>query len=119
MTEIHLDDPARMNLLGLFVRDIATRNLARPKVAARARNWRGRLVFQAGPMAVTLHLEGERICLERGAVASPTAAVQGDLATFLALGLGRSPIIAFLRGQVRVRGNIWLLLRALSLLQVP
>jgi hypothetical protein len=117
MGEVQLDDPAKMNLLGLFVRDVVNRNLARPEGAARARGLRGRLVLRAGRMAVTLHLEGERLRLERGAAAQPTAEVRGDLATYLALSLGHSPILAFLRGQVQVRGNVWLLLRTLPLLR--
>jgi hypothetical protein len=117
MSELQVEDPAKMNLFGLFVRDVVNRNLARPEGAARARGLRGCLVLWAGRMAVTLHLEGERLRLERGAAAQPTVEVRGDLATYLALSLGRSPLPAFLRGQVRVRGNVLLLLRTLPLLQ--
>lgn len=114
---VQLDEPATMNLLGLFLRDLLDRNLDRPEGAARARRLRGHLVFQAGRMAVTLHLEGDRLLLERGAMARPTAEVNGDLATFLGISLGRHPLGAFLRGQLRVRGNIGLLLRTLPLLR--
>jgi len=116
--DVQLDDLARMNLLGLFLQDLLRRNLARPEGAARARRLRGHLVLRAGRMAVTLHLEGHRLRLERGAVAQPTAEVTGDLATFLAIGLGHPPLGFLLRRQLRVRGNLGLLLRTLPLLRV-
>lgn len=114
---VQLDDPAEMNLLGLFLQDLLGRNLARPEGAARARRLNGHLVLRAGRMAVTLHLEGHRLRLERGAMAQPSAEVSGDLATLLAISLGHHPLGFLLRGQLRVRGNVWLLLRTLPLMQ--
>lgn len=114
---VQLDDPAGMNLLGLFLQDLLRRNLARPEGAARARRLHGHLVLRAGKMAVTLHLEGHRLSLERGAMARPSAEVIGDLATFLAISLGHHPLGFLGRRRLRIRGNVWLLLRTLPLLQ--
>jgi len=117
MSALQVENPASLNLLGLFVRDLVERNLAHPQAAARARRLRGRVALKAGRMAVTLCFRDGEVALERGAAGRANAAVEGNLAAFLRLGLGQNPVQAVLTRQVRVRGNLWLLLRMMPLLR--
>lgn len=117
MSAIRVDRLDSMNLLGLFVRDLMERNLARPPAAARARRLRGRVALKAGRMAVTLCFHNGEVALERGADERANAAVEGSLAAFLRLGLGQNPLRAVLTRQVKVRGNLWLLAQTMGLLR--
>jgi hypothetical protein len=112
-----LEDPARMNLLGLILRSLLSRNLRDPRRARRAAGLRGVIAIQAGDMQIGLCAEPGQLTLRRGAPARPRARVRGSLPVFLDLALGGSLLKPLLDGEVSVGGNLLLLLRLLPLIR--
>lgn len=116
--EVILDRPETMNLLGLILKMIMDRNLSEARMAGIARNTRGNLQIGAGLMKATLCFEGERVVIQRDWAVPRRAKVAADLDTFLAIGLGGNPVLPFLRGKVKVGGNLLWMLKLMPLFQV-
>ncbi|HOX43859.1 MAG TPA: hypothetical protein PK668_09675 [Myxococcota bacterium] len=114
---VHLEEPARMNLLGLILRSLLTRNLAEPRLARRALALRGAVAIQAGDMQVGLCAEPGRLVIRRGAPARPRASVRGSLPVFLDIALGGSLLGPLLDGELHVGGNPLALLKLLPLIR--
>ena len=111
---VTLEDPDRMNLLGLMLGNVIARNLAR----GAGRKLRGHVVVRAGEMVVTIKLAGDQVAIARGAVDPIRAEVSGSMEALLALALGGGMIGPWLAGRLRTRGSLLLLLGLRPLLQV-
>jgi len=118
MLELQVKDRNSMNLLGLFLERILNRNLQKPDKYGRIQTLRASVVIRSARMAVTLHFRDGHIVLERGAADNPTTAIEGDLSSFLQLGLGRNPLVPLWRGRIRIRGNRRVLLRLIPLFKM-
>jgi hypothetical protein len=117
--DVVIDDPPRMNLLGLILGDIVQRGLERPENQRRfARLVPASVVVRAGEMAVTLRFEEQRLVVQRGAAERPRAQVAGALDELMALSLGGGMVGPWLAGRLKTRGSLLLLLRLRPLLQV-
>jgi hypothetical protein len=114
---VTVEEPATMNLLGLLLRSILERNLAQPAIAARATRLRGAVAVRGGQMRVTLRFEEQGITISRTPAPRPRARVEGSLAGFLDVALGRSLVGAWLGRRVSAKGNLFFLLRMLPLLR--
>jgi hypothetical protein len=123
-----IDEPERMNLLGLMLGAILGRSLARrwPTNATGGPGARPRLpacgdvVLCAGRMEVTLHFAPDAVTIRRGAVAKPRARIRGELVALVAAGLRQvgASLWALLRGHLRPWGNpvaLWHLFRLLRM----
>ena len=118
MALVTIDDPARMNLLGLILGSVLDRNLGRPELAKRAAKLSAEVAVQAGEMAVPLVFRGGEVLVRRGASERPRAAVQGSLGALTKLALGGGLVGPVLRGRLKPRGSLLLLLKLRKLLQV-
>lgn len=116
MEHVTIEDPPRMNLLGLMLAHILERNLAHPRLKQRAARLSGEVAVQAGQMAVTLSFERGAVTVRRGAVERPRAAVRGSMADLLGLALGGGMVGPWLAGRLKTRGSLLLLLRLKPLL---
>lgn len=116
---VTIDDPPRMNLLGLILGDIMERSLADPDRRRRyAALVPAEVVVRAGEMTVTLGFEREALVVRRGAAERPRAQVAGSLDALMDLSLGGGMVGPWLTGRLKTRGSLLLLLRLRPLLQV-
>jgi hypothetical protein len=104
---VSLVAPERMNLLGLLLRGLLERRLAR-----RPTRLRGEVVLGAGEMRVTVRFIGGGVELTRDPPARrAVASVLGTPAALLDLARGRGLLRAWLRGLLHARGRPLALLR--------
>jgi len=115
---VTIDDPPRMNLLGLILAGIIERNLEDQEKRQRFEKLDAEVVVRAGEMAVTLRFGGGRLVVSRGASERPRAQVAGSLDALMALSLGGGMVGPWLAGRLKTRGSLLLLLRLRRLLQV-
>lgn len=119
MTNVTIEDPTRMNILGLILGSIIERNLADPKRAALAKKLSGEVVVRCGEMAITAKFAGgETIRISRGAADRPKGKLEGQMDVLTDLTLGRGVVGHFFGRRIKLGGNILFLLRVWSLLRV-
>lgn len=119
MALVTIDDPPRMNLLGLMLGNLIERNLAAHEpLRRRLARLKGTVAVQAGEMRVTLCFGGGALAIRRGADPSARASIAGSMDTLLGLAQGRGMIGPVLAGRLKPRGNLLFLLRVKPLLQV-
>ncbi len=117
---VTIENPERMNLLGLMLGDIIGRNLGTPAGQRAIRRLRGAVVVGSGLMTVTLRFDGAGLAIARDAAPSPAASVRGSLETFVGMATGGSlltMVAPVLCGKLRIGGNPMTLLRMRPLLR--
>jgi hypothetical protein len=115
---VTIDDPPRMNLLGLILGGIIERNLEDPAKRGRFDKLAASVVVRAGEMAVTLAFDRGALVISRGAGENPKAQVNGSLSALMGLSLGGGMVGPWLAGRLKTRGSLLLLLKLKPLLQV-
>ena len=112
-------DEDRTNLLGLIIGDVIQRSLADPEQRKRCGNLKGDVELHAGKMAVNLSFRGDEVVVSRNRLTKgkPKARVTGDLHSFSQVALGRKLFGPYLKGRVKVAGNVYFLLKMLPLLR--
>jgi len=111
-----IDDPPRMNLLGLILANIIERNLSQPLLLERFQKLSGSLNVQAREMRVSLTFEGGKLVVSRDMAETPRAAVSGGLDSLMNLSLGGGMVGPWLTGRLKTRGNLFFLLKIKPLL---
>lgn len=128
-----LEDPQRVNLLALILRDTLERALAAPGAAEALRPLDGALTLDAGGMQATVVFAPEGPRVRRGgppAGAARTVAIRGTLPALVSVVLagagrtGAARLIALIRagalpfvaGDIRIEGSLTLLYAAMPLL---
>jgi hypothetical protein len=117
MARVTIDEPGRMNLLGLMLADVLQRNVdteGGQRVLARLA---GEFVIGAGEMQVALRVAPDGVTVSRQATNRPRAELHGTLDTLLGLALGHNPVAPVLLGRLRLRGNPLALWQLRSLLR--
>jgi putative sterol carrier protein len=112
-------NPDEMSLLGLMLGSILKDNLASAEGAERASKMNGRLGVTAGRMSLTIDFGGDAVSVERGLGEPLKAKVKGSLGSLLRVSLGQSPVMAFLAGEVSIKGNPLFALKAIPLFKAP
>jgi putative sterol carrier protein len=95
-----MEEPERMNLLGLFMRSA----LADRAGALEGAGLRGDVALVAGSMSCTLSFGPERVVVRKGVHGKPRVRLRGSLESLVQLARGRTAAM-LLRGKVRVSGN--------------
>lgn len=116
--EVTIEDPARMNLLGLILGSIIERNLVDAQKRRRFEKLSGKVVVQASEMIITLKFERGKLRIARGPVEGAKAQVRGSLEELMNLALGGGMVGPWLAGRLKTRGSLLLLLKMRRLLQV-
>lgn len=116
---VRVDQPERMNILGLLMQGLLTETLKQAPNSRKAGRMRGDVFVQAGQMGVTLRFDGSGIVIIKGASDRPRARVRGGMTDLLAMVTGAGVIAPVLAGRVRISGNPFFLLRMLPLIQAP
>jgi hypothetical protein len=114
-----IQDRDRMNLLGLMLGGVVASNLASTKGAALASRLSGALGITAGKMTITVKFAGDEVTVSRGLQAGLKSHVRGSLNSLLQISLGRSPVGAFLAGDISFTGSLFFLLKLVPLLRPP
>lgn len=114
---VRVENPERMNLMGLLMRGLLESSLRTARGAKAARRLRGDVCVHAGTMGVTLSFTESEIVLRSGETGKPRAYVRGEMKPLLEVVAGGPLIGPVLRGKVRVGGNLLMLLRLLPLIR--
>ena len=119
MTTVTIDDPPRMNLLGLILANIMERNLANdPDVKRRFEKLAADVVVRAGEMVVTLKFGEGGVRVKRGMEGKARAQVSGSLDALVRMALGGGMVGPVIAGRLKPKGSLLLLLRLRRLLRV-
>ena len=116
---VTLERPERMCLIGLLLRGVLESNIATEKGGARARKIAGEIEVNAGGMTITLCFADGRLTIRQGKSEKPRARVSGSLPALLAVSRGGGVVAPFLRRQIRIGGNPFLMLKMLPLMRAP
>ncbi len=116
--EIKFSEPERMNLIGYFLRDILRTNLSIEKYQKAAQKLKGAFLITASGMEVTLLFTGEVIEIHQGTYNKINSKVAGDLNTLLDVVLGANYLSFLVTGKIKVRGNVFKLLKVMKILRV-
>lgn len=111
-----IEDPPRMNLLGLMLGSLVERNARREDLARLLSALNGSVMVQAGEMHVTLAFDQGTLTITRRIPDRPSAMVSGSMDSLLGLALGRGLVGAYLSGRLKAKGNLFFLLKMRPLL---
>ncbi|MCC6574977.1 MAG: hypothetical protein IT462_14450 [Planctomycetes bacterium] len=103
--------------MGLLMRGLLESSLAGERGRAAARKLRGDVRICAGTMSVTMSFSADEIVLRASGNTRPRANVRGEMKPLLEMVAGGGLIGPVLRGKVKVRGNLLMLLRLLPLIR--
>ena len=116
MEHVTIDDPPRMNLLGLLLGNIIQRNLDDEARLRRFQKMSGALEVHAGEMCVTLTFAEGKMTVSRGPADKPKATVSGAMDALLGMALGGGMVWPWLAGRIKTSGNLLMLLNLKPLL---
>lgn len=109
--QVILKDQDHMSLLGLILRVILEKNLAKPSLSPLASGMRGIVHIRTGKMSATLCMEGEQWTLLPGLQGKASASVRGSLSAFTAAAVRKVPVGSILKGHLWPAGNLWTLMK--------
>jgi hypothetical protein len=118
MERILVEDPQKMPILGLMVREVLTNRLKDEAIFQKFSVQPVVLVIRAGGMAVTLTISGQGVNIRKGAVEPATVEISGTMKGLLE-SLSRGPLLGLwhlLQGHLWIKGNPLKLLPLLPLL---
>lgn len=113
-----VEDPPNMNLLGLLLGSILERQAEKPASQKRLAKLKGTVVVEVGQMAISLAFAKGQVTISRGAATKPRARIRGSMDTLMNISLGRGMVGPWLRGRIKTRGNLPMLLRMLPLMRI-
>ena len=116
---VAVEDPQKMNLLGLLLANVVERALENPKTQRKCGPMKGDVQVKAGRMSVRLRFNQGRVEVVRASDAGARASVRGDLETLTDVSLGGGVVRHFLSRRLRVAGNVLFLLKTLPFLRIP
>lgn len=114
---VEIVHPDEMSLLGLMIGRMIERNLADNKIASKIRGVRGKIGITAGRMTITLEFDRGTVRILGGAHGPFRAAIRGSLGELLKIAVGGSPVLSYLRGKIRMKGNPLLALKVMPLVR--
>lgn len=115
---LNINNPEKMNLLGLILANILKKNLKNKGVSRLLERLSSSINIKAGRMKVNLRFNKGEIQIRRGFSDNADACVSGTLDAFIDLGLRRNLLNRFLKGDVKIGGNILKLLPLFKLLSI-
>lgn len=115
---LKIEHPENMNLLGLILANMLKKNLQNQDVSRLVEKLSSSINIKAGRMKANLGFKNGEVLISSGFLSNSDASVSGTLDAFIDLGLRRNLLNRFLRGDVKVGGNILKLLPLLKLLSM-
>lgn len=115
---LKIDNPENMSLLGLILANMLKKNLQNQDVSRLVEKLSSSINIKAGRMKANLSFKNGEVLIIRGFLSNADASVSGTLDAFIDLGLRRNLLNRFLRGNVKIGGNILKLLPLLRLLSI-
>ncbi len=115
---IKIEHPENMNLLGLILASILKKNLERENISRIVSKLSSSINIRAGRMEANLTFIDGDVLIRRGFSEKADGYVSGTLNAFVDMGLRRNLLKRFLKGDVKIGGNILKLLPLLKLLSI-
>lgn len=116
--EVRFAQAEKMNLLGYFLRDILKNNLTSERREEVARSLSGGVLIRASGMEATLQFREDVIEIHQGETQPISSTVTGDLNALLEVAMGANYLGFLIKARIRVRGNLFQLIKLIKLLQV-
>lgn len=114
---VRIEDEQGANLLCYFLASVLTRSI-REKTGQKVPGLFDKGVrVLAGGMTAYIYREPQGLLVSRAGRGKPGLSVEGDLGVLLGVLLGKGVVMPFLRGDLRVGGNILGALRLLGFLK--
>ena len=107
MTEVQVEDPGTLCLVGLIIRELINQNLKKPEVAAKVARMNVVMEIRASRMLITLRVQNGEVSIRNGSDPDVQVRVRGSLNDFLDLGLFQIPWGGILSGRVWASGRIY------------
>jgi len=122
METVEVAELGRVSVVTLMLKQVLDRNLKDPRKRNVMKNRMLIVQFRVREMVMTLFFEANRVRAEEGARSKPDIEIAGNMKTLLSIALGKSPLTALFRRQLRVRikrlkGYLYIL-RVLLLMQL-
>ena len=118
MADVIIEDPERMNLLGLIFGNLIERQLVNPAKRQQFVKLNVTVGVQASEMKITLVFQRGQLRVFRGERPETRTHLRGSLSTLTQLALGKGLFRAVATRQLSFQGNLLALLRLRSLLSV-
>ncbi|NIR48659.1 SCP2 sterol-binding domain-containing protein [candidate division KSB1 bacterium] len=116
--EVRFSNPEQMNLLGYFLRDLLRTSLSDERRTTIARQLKGSILFNASGMRSTLVFQKDTIEVCSGDGNGASSQITGDLESLLEVALNGNYLAHLVNGRIKVRGNLFKLLKLMKLLAV-
>jgi len=120
MTEVRIENPGSMSIMGLILKKIVDNNISNPARRAKIANLDSTINIQAGKMKIHLVMKGGDVEIRHGWHANPTATVVGSMDAIMAVGKGhyhKVPLY-FITRNFKVGGNLFALLPLMSIMKM-
>lgn len=120
MTEVRIEEPAKMSIAGLILKKIIDQNISNPAVYAKVKELDCIINIQVGRMKLHLMLKNGDIEIRSGLHPQPTAGVAGSMDAILEVGQRQFYKVpgSFLSGKFKVSGNVLALMPLLNILKM-
>jgi len=115
---IKIEQAESVNLLGLILKNIIQKNLQKPRIAQMVNGLSSSINIKAGRMKANIRFKDGDIIISSGFSERADASVKGTMSAFIDMGLRRNIIKRFLKGDVKIGGNVLKLLPLLRLLSI-
>ncbi len=115
---IKIEHPENMSLLGLILASMLKKNLEIQEISLVANKLSSSINIRAGRMKANLSFIDGDVLIRRGFSDKADASVSGTLNAFVDIALRRNLLKRFLKGDVKIGGNILKLLPLLKLLSI-
>ncbi len=113
--DVVFHEPDRVNLLGYFLRDLLKTKVSTVDGREKAAKIKGTIRFVAGEMACTATFSTRQIEISSKQSLAFNAQIRGELSGLVDIALGASYVQYLLLNRVKIKGDISILFRVVSL----
>lgn len=113
--DVVFQEPERVNLLGYFLCDLLKTKVSTVEGRKKAGKIKGTVRFVAGEMACTATFRAAGIEISCEQPLAFKVQIRGELSGLVDLALGASYVLYLLLKRIRVKGDVFVLLRVVSL----
>ncbi len=117
--DVWIEDEEKANLTCYFLRSLLKKNSGGKTGAHLSSCFERGVGVKAGGMEAFIYRSGDGICVSPICKEKPGITVEGDLNSLLRVLLGGGVVLPYLKGEIRVGGNLIGALRMLGLLRIP
>lgn len=98
-------DISRASIMVLMLKRIMEKNLQNTEIKDKIKNINMSVVLKTGKMTCTVVFKDGEIEILNARIENPSCYIEGSLSDFLNIGLGRYPVVSFLKRKVKFSGS--------------